>query len=72
MKTIWFKQTGWTYIPVHGIGYIITLLAVLLLVPVYITITQTGHSVSDNLFHLFIYTSCTGFWWKWIAEKTSI
>jgi hypothetical protein len=72
MKTIWFKQTGWTYVPVHIIGYLITLMAVLFLVPVYITTTQYGRSVSEDVFHLFIYTSCTAFWWKWIAEKTSI
>lgn len=72
MKPIWFKQTGWTYVPVHLIGYLVTLLAIIFLVPVYITIAQNGYSINDDLYHLFVYTSCTAFWWKWIAEKTSI
>ena len=72
MKPIWFKQTGWTYLPVHFLGYLITLLAILFLVPVYTTIISDGHAVSDDLYNLFVYTSCTAFWWKWIAEKTSI
>lgn len=67
----WFKKWGWTYLPVHSIGVIITLLALLFLVPVYAAIVRNGHSVSDDLYHMFIYTTCTAFWWKWIAEKTS-
>ena len=72
MRPIWFKQTGWTYVPVHIIGYLVTLLAVILLVPVYMNIARNGYSINDDLYHLFVYTSCTAFWWKWIAEKTSI
>ncbi len=72
MKVIWFKQTGWTYVPVHIIGYLITLVAIVFLVPVFITITRNGHSISDDLYQLFVFTTCTAFWWKWIAEKTSI
>jgi hypothetical protein len=72
MKTIWFKETGWTYVPVHFIGYLITLLAVLILVPVSMTVIRQGQSISHDIFQLFMYTSCTAFWWKWIAEKNSI
>lgn len=68
----WFKQSGWIYLPVKPEGIVVTLAAVLFLVPVYIAIIRGGHSVSDDLYHLFVYTSCTAFWWKWIAEKTSI
>lgn len=68
----WFKQYGWIYIPKQPEGIIVTILAFLFLVPVYMAIIRTGHSVSDNLYQLFVYTTCTAFWWKWIAEKTSI
>ena len=71
MKNIWFKKWGWTFLPVHPAGVLISLLAVLFLVPVYTAIIRNGHSVSDDLYHLFVYTTCTAFWWKWIAEKTS-
>lgn len=71
MNNIWFKKLGWFYVPVHLAGYVITMLAIVFLVPVYMAIIRNGHSVSDDLYYLFVYTTCTGFWWKWIAEKTS-
>ena len=71
MNTIWFKKWGWTYFPIHLIGFIITLLTILFLIPVYAAIIRNGHSISDDLYHMFVYTSCAFFWWKWIADKTS-
>jgi hypothetical protein len=71
MKTIWFKTVGIFYVPAHPMGFVVTLLALFFLLPIYIAITRNGHSVSDDLYHLFVYTTCTAFWWKWIAEKTS-
>jgi hypothetical protein len=67
----WFKESGWLYIPVHFAGVVVTLSAIVFLIPVYIAVVRNGHSVSDDLYHMFVYTSCTVFWWKWIAEKTS-
>lgn len=71
MKTVWFKKQGPVYLPVTAAGHIITLLAIVFLIPVYIAVIRTGHSVSDDLYHLFLYTTCTAFWWKWIAEYYS-
>ena len=71
MNNIWFKKYGWMYIPVSLIGVFVTLLAIVFLIPVYTTIVRNGHSVSDDLYHMFVYTTCTAFWWKWIAEKNS-
>ena len=71
MKTLWFKKTGWVYIPVHVMGLLVTLGAIIFLVPIYIAIMRNGHSVSDDLYQMFVFTSCTAFWWKWIADKTS-
>lgn len=68
---IWFKRVGWFYIPIHFAGGIITMIAIAFLVPVVIAITRNGHSVSDDLYHIFVYATCTAFWWKWVAEKTS-
>jgi hypothetical protein len=66
----WFKSIGWLYTPVHVMGILVTGLAIIFLVPVYMAILRNGHSVSDDLYHLFVYTTCTAFWWKWVAEKT--
>ena len=71
MKTIWFKQLGGVYMPVHLMGILVTLIAIIFLVPVYMAIARNGHSVSDDLYEMFVYTTCTAFWWKWIADKTS-
>ena len=71
MNNIWFKKFGWIYVPVHAMGLVVTLLAIVFLVPVYAAIARNGHSVSDDLYQMFVYTTCAAFWWKWIAEKTS-
>jgi len=41
------------------------------MVPVCIAVVRNGHSVSDDLYEIFVYGTCTAFWWKWVAEKTS-
>jgi hypothetical protein len=71
MNNSWFKKWGYTYVPVHAMGLVISIAAIVFLVPVYAAILRNGHSVSDDLYQLFVYTTCTAFWWKWIAEKTS-
>ena len=71
MTLTWFKKWGWLYVPTHPVGMLITFLTVVFLIPIYASILRNGHSVSDDLYHMFVYTTCTVFWWKWIAEKTS-
>jgi hypothetical protein len=71
MRQKWFIPFGWVYIPIHILGYMVTLLAIIFLIPVAAAIFRNGHSVSDDLYELFIYISCVAFWWKWVADKTS-
>lgn len=71
MKQIWFKKAGWIYIPLHPLGYVITILAIIFMLPIVWAIDRNAHSVSDELYQIFIYATCTAFWWKWVAEKTS-
>ena len=71
MNTIWFKRFGWTYLPITFMGMAVTILAVAFLIPVYATMARNGHTGSDEAYCMFVYTTCTAFWWKWIAEKTS-
>jgi hypothetical protein len=67
----WFKKLGWAYVPTNGMGILVTVLAIIFLIPVYAAIARNGHSVSDDMYHMFVYTTCSAFWWKWIAERTS-
>ena len=71
MKQQWFKKAGWFYLPIHPLGVLSTILAILFMVPVIIATDRNAHSVTDELYQLFVYTTCTAFWWKWVAEKTS-
>jgi hypothetical protein len=71
MKQTWFKQFGWLYIPINAAGYLITLLAIAFMVPVCTAASRTTHSMADFLYEIFVYGTCTAFWWKWVAEKTS-
>ncbi len=71
MKQIWFKKYGWVYTPTHVMGYIITGFAVIFMVPIIMEADRNAHSVTDELYNIFIYTTCAAFWWKWVAEKTS-
>jgi hypothetical protein len=71
MKTIWFKRTGFLYMPVHLMGALVTLIAAAVSIFFFIAIDRQSHSVSDTLIEFFVYFTCTAFWWKWIAEKTS-
>ncbi len=48
---------------------IVSIFAILFLVPVYMAIIRNGHSVSEDLYHMFVYTTCTAFWWKWVTKK---
>lgn len=71
MKQVWFKKMGWVYWPTHVMGVVVTLLAIAFMVPVVMTADRSAHSVTDELYEIFVYATCTAFWWKWVAEKTS-
>ena len=71
MKQIWFKKAGWFYIPVHPLGFAVTIIAIVFMVPIVMAVVRNGHSVSDDLYQIFVFATCTAFWWKWMAEKTS-
>lgn len=60
----WFKKYGITYVPIQPEGFIVTLLAILFMVPAGIVTFRNGHSASDGPYRLFAYGTCTAFWWK--------
>ena len=57
--------------PVHPLGFAVSILAIIFMVPIVLAIDRTAHSVTDELYEIFVYATCTAFWWKWVAEKTS-
>ncbi len=71
MNNIWFKKLGWLYVPVHAMGLLVTAVFVIMNVVFFIAIDRESHSVSDTLLRFFVYFTCTVFWGKWIAERTS-
>ncbi|MFM6926015.1 MAG: hypothetical protein ACKOU7_10980 [Ferruginibacter sp.] len=71
MKQVWFKRTRWFYFPIHPLGFAVTILAILFMMPVIMAIDRNAHSVTDELYGIFVYATCTVFWWKWVAERTS-
>jgi hypothetical protein len=62
MNNLWFKKLGRFYLPVHMVGLITIMAAIVLLVPVYIIIIHKEHIVSNDLYDMFVYTTCTIFW----------
>ncbi len=72
MKEKWFRPLGWVYWPIHPLGYAVTVLAIIFMIPVCVATFRNGHSVTDDLYQIFVYGTCTAFWWKWVAEKTVV
>lgn len=72
MKQIWIKKTGWFYLPVNAAGCLVTIGAILFMVPVLIAADRSAHSVTDELYEIFVFGSCAAFWWDWIAKRKSV
>ena len=47
-----------------------TLLAVGFLVVVYDMILRNGYGYIDTAYYVFVNTTCTAFWWKWVMDWT--
>ena len=68
---VWFKKAGWFYLPVHAMGIVVTLVMIIFLVAGCVALIRHDDAMTNNTFKIFIAASCAGFWWKWIADKTS-
>jgi hypothetical protein len=71
MKTKWFKSYYWFYLPVALPGYLITILAILFCINVFIAVDMRSHSVSDTFYGIFPYFAATFLLWDWLCRKTS-
>jgi hypothetical protein len=71
MKPAWFREWGPVYYPVTWQGWLLSALAVLFLVHIFLAVDHRSHSVSDTLYGIFPYWVPTLLGWLWIAGKTS-
>ena len=51
--------------------FLATILAIIFMVPIIMVIDRNTYSVTDELYEIFVFATCSAFWWKWVAEKTS-
>jgi hypothetical protein len=70
MKTVWFKRTGWFFVPVSIPGIVIVLAALAFCAQVFFAIDRKSHSVSDTLYGIFPYFACAFLLFDWVAGKT--
>lgn len=42
------------YLPVHSMGYLVTMMAIVFMVPVVLAVVCNGHSVTDDLYQMFV------------------
>jgi len=71
MKQGWFRRVGWFHVPVSVPGVLVTLLAVMFCINVFVAIDRHSHSVSDTLYGIFPFFACTFLLLEWIARSTS-
>ena len=71
MQRKWFKSWGWVYRPAAWEGAMLTLLAALFCVNVFVAIDRHSHSVTDTLYGIFPFVVPTLMLLNWVASKTS-
>lgn len=71
MKTQWFKQLGWFYVPTSVPGAAICLLAAAFCVTVFRAVDRHSHSASDTLYGVFPFFVCAFLLLDWIGGRTS-
>jgi hypothetical protein len=68
---VWFKKLGWIYQPITIIGWIITVITILLCAQIFIFFDSHSHSVSDTFYGVFPYIVSYLVVAGWIASNTS-
>ena len=67
----WFNKWGWIYLPKSWEGVLITVLALIFAIHIFLAVDAVSHSVSDTLYGIFPFWAPTFLGWLWIASKTS-
>ena len=67
----WFRELGLLYVPVSAAGFLVTLLAAIFCVWIFIAVDSRSHSVSDTLIGVYPYILPTLLALYVIAMRTS-
>jgi hypothetical protein len=62
MKQMWLKKAGWLYLPIHAMGMLVTIGAIVLIAAVCIGVFKSGHTADEELYKVFINITYTAFW----------
>ena len=70
MRRAWFKPWGWIYRPSSWQGILLTLLAAVFCVQIFIAVDRRSHSASDTLYGVFPYVVPCLMILNWVASKS--
>ena len=70
MRQPWFRRFGWFHVPTSLAGGVVSLVALLFCVNVFVAIDRHSHSVSDTLYGVFPFFTCTFLLLDWVARNT--
>jgi len=71
MKKAWFKEWGWTYLPLAWQGWVAVVFTALFNAQVFVAVDRHSHSASDTLYGIFPYVVPAFGLLGWIASKTT-
>jgi hypothetical protein len=66
----WFKPLGIVFVPVSGMGWAVSLLALAFCTQVFFAVDHQSNSVSDTLYGVFPFWAPTLLGLAWIADRT--
>lgn len=64
MKAGRVKTIGKHCFAIQGLCCVLVLLIIVFLIPPTTAIAKQDHSLSDDIFRLYIYPAAVAFWWK--------
>ena len=71
MNDKWIARIGWFYVPVSAVGIVMWIFAALFWLTVFIAVDRHSHSVSDTLYGVFPFFTCTFLLLDWIGSRSS-
>jgi hypothetical protein len=71
MTKKWFKRLGWFHVPASAPGAVLCVLAFVFCLTVFRAVDRHSHSVSDTLYGVFPFFSCTFLLLDWVGGRTS-
>lgn len=66
-----FRAWGLAYRPINGLGWLITIAALVFMVQVFLAIDARSHSNTDTLYGIYPFWGVTFLLWAWLAGRMS-